>query len=330
MRRREFITLAGGSALAWPLAAYGQQPGRMRRVGVLMILAETDPRSSGVVAAFKRRLEEAGWSEGRNVRIDFLWGRGDPDAARAGAKELVGLQPDVIVAETIVTARALQQETHTIPIVFTIVSDPRGAGLIESIARPGANITGFTNMEPTMGAKWLEVLREFAPRVTRVAVLLDPERTPTAIPFSRSAEAAAKKFEVKAFMVAVHNREEIESILTMLGREPGGGFIVPPDVLTYTHRKLIVELAARNLLPGIYAYRVFTAIGGLVSYGTDLDDQLPQTATYVDRILRGDNPGELPVQAPTKFKLVINLRTAKALGLDIAPMLLARADEVIE
>jgi putative ABC transport system substrate-binding protein len=327
-KRRQFITLLGGAA-AWPLAARAQQLDRIRRVGVLMTNPESDSSSLGQVAAFKQRLHELGWIEARNVLFDFSW-ETDADRVRAAAKKLVASQPDVIVAHTILAAKALQQETRTIPIVFVIVSDPHGAGLIESVTHPGGNITGFTNMDPTMGRKWLELLKEMAPQVTRVAVLLDPQRTPTAVPFARLIETAGPKFGAEVLVALVHDPAEFEPVISKIGHEAGGGLITPPDLITYNYRKLIAELATRYQVPSVHPYRVFPVDGTLASYGSDSSDMFRQVATYVDRILRGENPANLPVQAPTKFQLVINLKTAKALGLTIPLSLLAIADETIE
>jgi putative tryptophan/tyrosine transport system substrate-binding protein len=328
MQRRDFIKVIG-STTAWPLAARAQQADRIRRVGVLMTNPETDASSLGQVAAFKRRLQELGWIEGRNVRFDFFW-EPDVDRARAAAKKLVESQPDVIVAHTVLAAKALQQETRAIPIVFTIVSDPHGAGLIESVTHPGGNITGFTNMEPNMGRKWLELLKEMAPQVKRVAVILDPQRTPTAVAFAQLIEAAGPQFGVEVSVAPVHDPAEFESVIAKIGREPGGGLITPPDLITYNYRKLLAEAAARYQVPSVHPYRVFAVDGALASYGTDSADMFRQVATYVDRILRGESPANLPVQAPTKFQLVINLKTAQTLGLTVPLTLLATADEIIE
>jgi putative tryptophan/tyrosine transport system substrate-binding protein len=330
VKRRQFIALLGGAAAACPLPARAQPPEKIRRIGVLMGAAKADPISPVRIAGFKQRLQELGWIEGRNLRLDVLWAAGDVDRMRAGAKEIVGLRPDVIVAHTLAPALALQKETRTIPIVFAVVSNPDGAGLVESLTRPGGNITAFTNMEPTMGAKWLQTLKEIAPRVKRVAIMFNPDAAPVVVPFSRSAEEAARTMAVETVASPVHQPAEIEEALTKLGHEPGRGLMLLPDIFTTTHRKLILELAARYSVPAIYPYRYFVDEGGLISYGTDPVGQFTQAGTYVDRILRGAKPGELPVQAPTKFELVINLKTAKALGLDPPMSLLARTDEVIE
>jgi putative ABC transport system substrate-binding protein len=330
MRRREFISLLGGSVAAWSGAARAQQGTRARRVGVLMGLAESDSDAQPRVTAFLRQLQELGWTDGGNVRIDYRWTAGDVERARAAAKDLVGLEPDVILGHTTSSVVALRQETRTIPIVFTIVSEPVANRFVESLAHPGGNLTGFTNLEPAVGAKWLEILKEIAPHIARIAIIFNPETTPSAVPFSRSAETAAQKLAVGAVVTAIHEPGDIEPVMSTLGREPGGGLIFPPDAFTAFHRKMIIELAARYRLPAIYPFRYFAADGGLVSYGTNVVDQFRQAAVYVDQILRGTKPGDLPVQQPNKFQLVINLKTAKALGLTIPPTLLATADEVIE
>jgi putative ABC transport system substrate-binding protein len=330
MRRREFITLLGGAAAAWPLAARGQPGERVRRVGVLMGTSESDPESREHLAAFQQRLNELGWIVARNLQLDSRWVSGDAERAQSAAAELVRLIPDVILANGSTALRALQQATRTVPIVFVVVSEPLAQGFVSSLARPDGNTTGFTNLEPTLGAKWLELLKEIAPSVTRVAMMFNPR---SAVPnplFFRSAEAAGPNFAVKVIMAAVHDAAEIEGAITTLGREPGGGLIFPPDYFTVVHRKLIVGLAARYRLPAIYAFRSFSPDGGLLYYGVDRADQFRQAAGYVDRIVRGEKPGDLPVQQPTKFELVINLKTATVLGLTVPPTLLARADEVIE
>jgi putative ABC transport system substrate-binding protein len=328
MKRREFLGVLSGAA-AWPLAVRGQQSDPLRRVGVLMGAAEADPISPLRISALRHKLQELGWIEGHNLRLDIFWAAGDLDRMRAGAKEIVGLRPDAIVVHTLAPALALQ-ETRTIPIVFTVVSNPDGAGLVESLTRPSGNITGFTNMEPTMGAKWLQLLKEIAPRVKRVAIMFNPDAAPVVMPFSLSAEASAHAIGVETVAIPIHQPANIAEALTKLGHEPGVGLMLLPDIFAATHRKLILELAARYSVPAIYPYRFFVDEGGLLSYGTDPIDQFAQAGTYVDRILRGAKPGELPVQAPTKFELVINLKTAKALGLDPPITLLARTDEVIE
>jgi putative ABC transport system substrate-binding protein len=330
MERREFIALLGGGTLAWPLTARAQQPDRVRRIGVLMGLAKGDAGAQRRVMAFQRRLQELGWVEGRNVRIDYRWTAGEIDQARAAAKELVGLQADVIVGHTILPALALAEATSTTPIVFTAVAEPIFYGLVASLARPGGNLTGFTNFAPALGAKMLEMLKGMAPRVTRVAVMFNPEVDPASVAFASAAAASAKTFAVESIFAPIYEPAEIEVAMTMLGREPGGGLILPPNDFTSMHRNSIIGLAARYRLPAIYGARNFTTAGGLMSYGIDPIEQFQSVASYVDRILRGEKPAELPVQAPTKFELVINLKTAKALGLDVPPALLAHANEVIK
>jgi len=330
MQRRVFIALLGGGALAWPLTARAQQPGRMRRVGVLMGLAESDAGGQRRVMAFARRLEELGWVEGRNVQIDYRWSAGATDQARSAAKALAELQADVIVGHTILPALALAQATSTTPIIFTAVGEPVFYGLVERLAQPGGNVTGFTNFAPTLGGKLLELLKTMAPRVTRVAVMFNPDVEPASVAFASAAEAVAKRFAVEPIFAPIYAPAEIEVVMAMLGREPGGGLILPPNDFTSIHQEPIIALAAHYRLPTIYGARQFTAAGGLMSYGIDPIEQFQAVASYVDRILRGERPADLPVQAPTKFELVINLKTAKALGLDVPPALRAQADEVIE
>jgi putative ABC transport system substrate-binding protein len=328
MKRREFITLLGGAAAAWPLAASAQQLERMRRIGVLMGTAENDPEAPQRVAAFRDALAKLGWSEGRNVAIDFRWAAGDPVRMRALAKELIGATPDIVVAESTPATAALRQESSTTPIVFFAVANPVGSGFVASLPRPGRNITGFTNFEPAMGGKWLELLKEIAPRVLRVAAIFNP-RTHSG-QYWQSMESAAPTFAVELAKSPVHEAGEIERAVKALADQPYGSLIVMPDAFTLAHRDLIVALSARHRLPSIYPFRVFPRTGGLISYGNDLVEGYRNAASYVDRILKGEKPADLPVQAPTKYELVINLKTAKALGLDVPPTLLARADEVIE
>jgi putative tryptophan/tyrosine transport system substrate-binding protein len=329
IKRRQFITMLGGAAAACPFAARAQQPDRMRRIGVLMALAENDPEGKPRATVFERALQELGWTGGRNIRIDYRWAPGDVET-RAAAAELLRLAPDMILANATQATAALQRATRTVPVVFVAVSEPVAQGFVQSLAHPGGNITGFTNVEPTLGAKWVELLKEIAPSITRVAFLYNPNTAPYATLFSHSAEAAAQKMAMELTATPVHEPAEIESALAMLGREPGGGLIIAPDPFTSARRKLIFDLAARYRVPAISAFRYLSKEGGLVSYGVDVRDQFRQAAAYVDRILRGGKPADLPVQQPTKFELVINLKTAKALGLDVPSTLLARADEVIE
>jgi putative tryptophan/tyrosine transport system substrate-binding protein len=328
MKRREFIALLSGAAAAWPLAAPAQQPDRQRRIGVLMNRPESDPEYGTRLTAFRQGLEKLGWTGDRNARIDYRWYLSDAETAAATA-DLLGLAPDVILASGTPGVRALHQATRTVPIVFVAVGEPLEQGFIQSLAHPSGNITGFANMEPTVGAKFLELLKEIAPSVRRVAIMFNPGN-PSSEAFSGPAQTAAQKFAMEATEAPVDGPAGIEAVMTMLGATPGGGLIVPPDALIAAHRKLVFELAARYRLPAVYGSRYFAAEGGLVSYGVDIPDLFRQAAAYVDRILRGEKPADLPVQQPTKFELIINLKTARALGLEVPLQLLYRADEVIE
>jgi putative ABC transport system substrate-binding protein len=330
MRRREFISLLGGAALAWPLPLSAQHPSAMRRIGVLMGIAESDADAKPRAIAFQQGLQELGWTEGRNVRIEYRWAGADREHMHAYAAELVALAPDLILANTTPVVAALQQATRTIPIVFVNVVDPIGRGFVANLARPGGNITGFLIFEFSMGGKWLETLKQIAPHVKRVAIIFNPQTAPFSESFVRVVEAAAPAFTVETVSAKVRDNAELESVVTSFAGESDGGLIVLPDIFTTSHRDTIVTLAARHRLPAIYPFRYFAASGGLVSDGVDGTDLFRRSASYVDRILKGGKPGELPVQAPTKLELVINLKTAKALNLTIPPTLLARADEVIE
>ena len=329
MRRRAFIPLLGGAVAAWPLAARAQQGERMPRVGVLIPVGTDDPEAQARVAAFVQGLRELGWIDGRNVRIDTRWGAGDPEQARQYAAELVALMPDVILAAGGGAMAPLQQATRTVPIVFTQVPDPVGAGFVGSLARPGGNVTGFALFEFGISVKWLELLREIGPRLARAAVLRDPA-TPAGLGQLGAIQGVAPSFGVELSLVDVRNAPEIERIVTAFARQPNGGLIVLSSPTAIVHRDLIISLAARHRLPAIYPARFFVTGGGLISYGPDTIDPHRRAAGYVDRILKGEKPADLPVQAPTKYELVINLKTAKALGLAVPPTLLARADEVIE
>jgi putative tryptophan/tyrosine transport system substrate-binding protein len=328
MRRRQFITLLGGAA-AWPLTARAQQPERMRRIGVLMNIAADDSETQARRAAFLQGLQELGWSEGRNLRIDYRWGVGDSDRHRTNAAELVALAPDVILVHGGPIMGALQRATRTVPIVFVSVTDPVGAGYVASLARPGGNATGFILFEFGISGKWLELLKQIAPRLTRVAVLRDPA-IPSGTEQFGAIQAVAPSFSVELSPIDVRDASGIERAVTAFARQPDGGLIVTAAAFAQIHRALIMTLAARHRLPAVYPYRYVVTSGGLISYGPDQIDQYRRAAGYVDRILKGEKPADLPVQAPTKYELVINLKTAKALGLDVPPMLLARADEVIE
>jgi putative ABC transport system substrate-binding protein len=329
MRRREFISLFGSAAAAWPLAARAQQPERMRRIGVLMGLAADDPEGQARFTAFVQGLQELGWSDGRNVRIETRWGAGDADRIRRYAAELVALAPDVILASGGSVVGPLRQATRSVPIVFTQTPDPVGAGFVESMAQPGGNATGFTIFEYGISGKWLELLKQIAPGVTRAAVLRDAAIAQGTGQFG-AIQSVAPLFKVELRPFDVRDASEIERAVTAFARSPNGGLIVTGSGLSIVHRELIIALAARYRLPAIYPLRLFVIGGGLISYGADSIDPHRRAAGYVDRILKGEKPADLPVQAPTKYELVINLKTAKALGIEIPPTLLARADEVIE
>jgi putative ABC transport system substrate-binding protein len=328
MRRRDFVALLGGAA-AWPLPARAQQPDRIRRIGVLSPFAEDDAEAQANVTEFRQALQKLGWTDGRNVRIDYRWGGADPARIRVHAIELVRLQPDVILVSTSLALQPLQEQTRSIPIVVTQISDPVGAGFVASLARPGGNLTGFTVAEFSMFGKLLEVLKDVAPQVKRLAVILNPDQVPQ-LGMWRAIEAAAPSFRVQVTAAGARDAAALERAIDVSAREPNAGLIVLPSPVTEGNRKLIIAMAARHRLPAAYAFRHFVADGGLISYGVDLADQYRQAASYVDRILRGEKPAELPVQQPTKFALVVNLKTAKALGLDVPATLLGRADEVIE
>ena len=330
MRRREFIALLGGAA-AWPLAARAQQVERMRRIGVLMGLPENDPDTNARLAGFRQELERLGWSEGRNIRIDYRFA---PAGARAPvlAKELVVLQPDVILSNSTPVTAALQRETRTIPIVFTgVTADPIAEGFVTSLARPDGNVTGLLLFETSVNGKWLAMLKEIAPRLARAALVVNPKTAPYYVYHQRAAEAAASALGIELVLNAVGNTAaEIEGAIESFARVPNGGLVLIPDTNSNLHRDLIISLAARYRFPAVYSDRVFVAAGGLMCYSTSRFDQFRQAASYIDRILRGAKPADLPVQAPTKYETVVNLKTAKALGLTVPPGLLVAADEVIE
>ncbi len=330
MRRRQFIAMIGGAAAAWPSMSRAQQAGQMRRVGLLTTFGDNDAVAEGWLAAFRSALEALGWRD--NVQIDYRRAAGDADRLAAFAKELVASQPDVIFAVTTPAATSLARETHTLPIVFALVSDPVGSGLVASIARPGGNVTGFTdiNIEASIGGKWLELVTQIAPAVRREAMIYNPPTAPFAGYFLRPFAAAGAAHKVQTRAAPVDSEADLENVLAALAREPGGGVVVLPDAFTVTHRRRIVALTARYRLPTVYPFRWFAEIGGLLSYGIDTDDMFRRAASYVDRILNGEQPAALPVQAPTKFEMVLNLKTARTLGLAVPPPLLATADEVIE
>jgi putative ABC transport system substrate-binding protein len=328
MRRREFITLVGGAAV-WPLTAGAQQGERMRRIGVLITFAESDPDSQSLVRALVQRLQELGWSDGRNIRIDYRWAAAERGRAQALAEELVEMHPDLIVACAGPAAVALWRATRSIPIVFVQVIDPVALGIVKTMAHPGGNITGFTHFEATIGGKWLELLKEIVPGVDLVTVLFDPDN-PTSPIYVRAIELAAPSFGVKVESVGARNNVELERAFNTFTGGPNHALIVLPNPVAILHRDLTLALAARHRLPTIYPHGFFVESGGLLSYGVNLADMYRRSATYVDRMLRGAKPADLPVQAPTKLELIINLKTATALGLEIPATLLARADEVIE
>ena len=330
MNRRAFITLLGGAAAAWPLAARAQQGERMRRIGVLMGYAESDSEAQTNIAAFRDGLQKLGWVEDRNIRIDTRWAVADVELMQRFAKELVALQPDLILSHTTPTTTALLQQTRTIPIVFAIVGDPVGSGFVATFPRPGGNVTGFNVSEPTLAGKFLELLKEIAPGVGSVAMLFNPSTATYAEYWLNPFKAAAASLGVEAIMAPVHDRSELESVVAAQARGLNSGLIVMPDGFMNVHRAEVTSLAARYRLPAVYPYRFFVELGGLLSYGPDQTDNFRRAATYVDRILRGEKPADLPVQAPVKFELVVNIKTAKALGIDVPATLLASADEVIE
>ena len=331
LKRRQFITLLGGAAVAWPTAARAQQPERMKRIGVLMGYPESDSEAQTKIAAFQDGLQKLGWTEGRNTRIDTRWATpADAESMERFAKELVALQPDLILSSTTPTTAALLQQTRTIPIVFATVADPVGSGFVASFPRPGGNVTGFVVFEASLAGKWIELLKEIAPRVNRIAFLFNPATATYAEFYLNPFKAAAASFAVEAIAAPVRDRSQLDSVVSAQAREPNGGLIVMPDSFTDLHRAEITSLAARYRLPAIYPRRIFTEVGGLLSYGIDQLDNFRLAATYADRILKGEKPADLPVQAPSKYELVINLKTAKALGLDVPVQLQQRADEVIE
>jgi ABC-type uncharacterized transport system substrate-binding protein len=328
-RRREFITLLGGAAAAWPIAARAQQSGGEKRIGVLLGIAEDDPEAKARITAFLQGLNTGGWKEGHNVRIEYRFAAGSVDRVEDYAAELVQMAPDLIFANSAPAVAALRAQTRTIPIVFAQVADPVHAGLVASLARPGGNITGFTQFEPSIGGKWVETLKEIAPSITRLAVLGN-SRNPIWPKLLAASESVAPTLSVELTVLSVADAFGIEQSIETFAREPKGGLVVFTDIVNTVNRDLIIGLAGRYRLPAIYPYRFWASTGGLASYGIDNLDIYRRAASYVDRIFKGADPAELPVQTPTRFELVINLKTAKALGLDVPPTLLARADEVIE
>jgi len=337
MTRRAFILGLAGAAVGaaksplWPCVAHAQpRDNKVRRLGVLMALAAEDPEARMRVSAFEQGLRELGWHDGRNIHIDYRWAPDDPERLRRAAGALTAAAPDLILATSTPVLAALRKESTRLPIVFVQVTDPIGNGFVPNLARPGGNITGFTSFEFAIGGKWLQTLKEVAPALTRAAVVFNPHTAPYAEAFLRPIEAAGRTFGVEATAAPAADAAAIEAAITAFARAPHGGLIVLPDVSTVNHRDLIIALAARHRLPAIYPYRFYAVSGGLISYGTEMADVFRRVAGYVDRILKGEKPADLPVQGPTKFETVVNLKTAKGLGLENSPMLLARADEVIE
>jgi ABC-type uncharacterized transport system substrate-binding protein len=329
IRRRDFITLLGGAAV-WPLAARAQQPTRVGRIGWMDFVSEADPATPPRVTAFREGMEKQGWVLGRNLAIDYRWSISNMETARVVAAELLKLAPDVMFCAGSPATLALQRATRTVPIVFITVSEPLAQGIVASLSHPGGNLTGFSYLEPTVGEKWLQLLKELAPRVNRVALMFNPSSSPYSQLFYQTIEAAAPKLALQVSAALVHDPSEIEPVIAMLGREPSGGLIVSADAFNLANRKLIIDLAARHRVPAIYGFPALASEGGLIYYNVEFIDQYRSAARYVDRILRGEKAGDLPVQQPTKFELRINIQTAKSPGIDVPPTLLAIADEVIE
>jgi putative ABC transport system substrate-binding protein len=330
MRRRDFMMLLGGAAVAWPRAARAQSSNRMRRIGVLIDVAETHPAANRWVELFETQLGQGGWQKGRNVEITYRWGASSPELLARCAEELMQSAPDVFMVHGTPALIPLRKLTNTIPIVFTAVSDPISQGFVTNISHPGGNLTGFSNFDTDIGSKWLQVLKDITPSVKEVNVMFNPRTSPYNAFFMKSIERAAPSFGVFAAPAPVQSEEDIQKAIVSLGIGAGGGLILPSDPFTFDHATLIASLAINNQLPGIYAFALFAEKGGLVSYGIDNDEQFPKAANYVSRILKGEKAGELPIQAPTRYRMVINLKTAKTLNLQIPPTLLALADEVIE
>jgi putative tryptophan/tyrosine transport system substrate-binding protein len=331
MRRREFIGVLGGAAASWPLSVRAQQRDEVRRIGVVVNVAVDDPEAQASIAAFKQTMQQLGWSEGRNLQVYFRGAAGDPERMQAIAKELVALNPHLILTRSTPVTAAFLRQSRTIPIVFTVVSDPVGERFVESLARPGGNATGFTNVESSLTGKWVELLKEVAPGVKRVAFLFNPKLAPGGGSYyTRLIEVTAPRFSITPTVAPINGAADIERAIGEFVREPNGGLVVLPDATTLVNRKLIVALADRHRLPAVFAFRIVVIDGGLMSYGIDIPDQYRQAAGYVDRILKGAKPAELPVQLPTKFVLSVNLKTAKALGLDVPSLLQQRADDLIE
>jgi putative tryptophan/tyrosine transport system substrate-binding protein len=330
MRRREFIAAIGSAAVGWPLAVRAQQPNRVRRIGALLAYPESDPDAQSWVSAFRQELGKLGWAEGSNIHIDVRWATADVQSIETCAKELVALQPDFILTSSTPATAAMVQQSRTVPIIFVMVGDPVGSGFVESLSRPGGNLTGFTPIESSLGGKWMELLKEIAPTVTRAAMLFNPLTASFAAYYLNPFKAAAESFGVEAIVAPVRDESELESVVATQARQPNSGLIVMPDAFTISHRAGIAVLAARYRIPAIYSFRFFAEAGGLMSYGVNPLGEFQRAAAYADRILKGAKPSDLPVEAPIKFELVLNRKAATALGLAVPPSLLTRADEVIE
>jgi ABC-type uncharacterized transport system substrate-binding protein len=330
MRRRDFLKVFASSATGWPLAARAQQSERPRRIGVLMAFSENDPEAQSWAGGFREELAKLGWTEGHNIQIDTRWATANVKSLEQSAKQLVALQPDVILTGSTPATAAMREQTNTIPIVFAMVGDPVGSGFVASLSRPGGNLTGFTPIENSLGGKWVELLKEIAPRVARVAMVFDPAMAPFASYYLNPFKAAAASFGMEAIVAPVDDVAELERVVTRSASEPNSGLIVMPDAFTIGHHADITSLVARYRVPTVYPFRIFAEVGGLLSYGSSALDEFRRAASYADRILKGEKPSELPVQAPINFDLVINLKTAKALGLDVPSSIRLRADEVIE
>jgi len=330
MRRREFTRLLSGATVAWTVAAHAQQTGRVRRIGILTSSAENDPEGQSSIAAFREELRKLGWTEGRNIAIDIRWAAADVEAMKRFAEELAALQPDLILTSSTAAAAAMLQQTRTIPVIFVIVADPVGSGFVASLPRPGGNATGFTPIVKSLGGKWVEILKEIAPRLSRVALLFNPTTATFIESYLEPFKAAAASVGAEAIIAPVNDMRDLEPLVAAEARTSNSGLVVIPDAFTTRHRAELITLATRYRVPAVYWSRSYTEAGGLISYGPFIADEYRRAAAYADRVLKGSRPSELPVQAPVKFELVVNLKTAKALGLDVPPSLLAAADAVID
>jgi putative ABC transport system substrate-binding protein len=330
MRRRDFIKAIASSSVAWPLGARAQQSERPRHIGVLMAFSESDPEAQSWAGGFREELAKLGWADGRNIQVEIRWATADVESLERSAKQLVALQPDLILTGSTPATAAMRQQTNTIPIIFAMVGDPVGSGFVASLSRPGGNLTGFTPIENSLGGKWVELLKEIAPRVARVTMMFDPAMAPFASYYLNPFKAAAASFGMEAIVAPVEDMAALEGVVATSAREPNSGLIVMPDAFTIGHHADITSLVARYRVPTVYPFRIFAEVGGLVSYGSSALDEFRRAASYADRILKGAKPSELPVQTPINFDLVVNLKTAKVLGLDVPSSIRLRADEVIE